>query len=344
MRIILDTRGSDNGAIEFVKGAILAIEELDVDIVLVGDEKELTSLISSEDPSGKFKKNINIVPATQTVEMNDDPLRSMKEKPDSSMTVAMKLLADGKGDALVSGGSTGALLTQATLILKRIKGIRRAALAPVTPTASGIALLIDSGANAECTSEYLYQFALMGSLYAERALGIKNPRVGLLNNGAEEHKGDDVHKEAYRLLCDAHEKGLINFIGNIEGRDGPLGHADVIVADGFSGNIYLKTMEGIGMFFARELKSMFLGSLKGKIAALLVKNEVGQFKKKIDYNNAGGAPLLGVRKPVIKAHGSANATAIYHCVIQAIDYIDSGMTIKISKSLEEGNDSDEQNI
>lgn len=341
MRIILDTMGSDNGALEFVKGAILATEELDVDILLVGNEEELSQLLKSEDPKGKYKKNVSIVNASQVVDMNDDPLRVMKEKPDSSMTVAMKALAEGRGDALVSGGSTGALLTQATLILKRIKGIRRAALAPVTPTASGISVLIDSGANAECTSEYLYQFALMGSFYAERALGIKAPRVGLLNNGAEEHKGDSVHQEAYKLLRAAGDKGIINFIGNIEGRDGPLGCADVIVADGFSGNIYLKTMEGIGMFFARELKSMFMSSIKGKLAALLVKKNIGGFKKKIDYNSAGGAPLLGVKKPVIKAHGSANSVAIYHCIIQAIDYVDSGMTIKISQSLAEGNDSDE---
>ncbi len=341
MRIILDTMGSDNGAREFVKGAVLATEELDVDIVLVGNEEELSQLLKREDPNGKYRKNISIVNASEVVHMNDDPLRVMKEKPDSSMTVAMKALAEGRGDALVSAGSTGALLTQATLILKRIKGIRRAALAPITPTASGVSVLIDSGANAECTPEYLYQFALLGSFYAERALGIKAPRVGLLNNGAEEHKGDSVHQEAYKLLRAAGDKGIINFIGNIEGRDGPMGSADVIVADGFSGNIYLKTMEGIGMFFARELKGMFMSSIKGKLAALLVKNNIGGFKKKIDYNSAGGAPLLGVRKPVIKAHGSANSVAIYHCIIQAIDYVDSGMTIKISQSLAEGNESDE---
>lgn len=341
MRIILDTMGSDNGAREFVKGAVLATEELDIDIVLVGNKEELSQLLKSEDPSGKYSKNISIVNASEVVDMNDDPLRVMKEKPDSSMTVAMKALAEGRGDALVSAGSTGALLTQATLILKRIKGIRRAALAPITPTATGISVLIDSGANAECTPEYLYQFALLGSFYAERALGIKTPRVGLLNNGAEEHKGDAVHQEAYKLLREAGDKGIINFVGNIEGRDGPMGSADVIVADGFSGNIYLKTMEGIGMFFARELKSMFMSSAKGKLAALLVKNNIGGFKKKIDYNSAGGAPLLGVRKPVIKAHGSANSVAIYHCIIQAIDYVDSGMTIKISQSLAEGNESDE---
>jgi len=341
MRIMLDTMGSDNGAAEFVKGAVLAAEELDVDIVLVGDEAELTNLLKKEDPKGKYKTAISIIPSTEVVRMNDDPLKVMKEKPDSSMTVALRALSEGKGDALISAGNTGALLTQATLIAKRIKGVRRAALAPVIPSAKGIAVLIDSGANAECTSEYLYQFALMGAFYAEHALGIKNPKVGLLNNGAEEHKGDAVHQEAYKLLRDAGERGKINFIGNIEGRDGPLGVADVIVADGFSGNVYLKTIEGVGMFFARELKAMFMSSLKGKIAGLLVKDSIAGFKEKIDYNDAGGAPLLGIKKPVIKAHGSSKAKSIYHCIIQAIDYIDSGMTIQLEQSLREGKETDE---
>ncbi len=341
MSIILDTMGSDNGSYEFVKGAVLAAEDLDVDLVLVGDEKELCAHLSNEDPQGKYRKNISVIHASQVVDMHDDPLKVMKEKPDSSMTVALRTLSDGKGDALVSAGNTGALLTQATLIVKRIRGIRRAALAPVIPSATGCAVLIDSGANAECTPEYLYQFALMGSYYAEHALGVKNPKVGLLNNGTEEHKGDEVHREANRALTEAGQRGEINYIGNIEGRDGPLGKADVIVADGFSGNVYLKTMEGVGMFFARELKNMFMASFKGKLAGLMVKKDISGFKKKIDYNDAGGAPLLGVKKPVIKAHGSSKAKSIYHCIIQAIDYIDSGMTIHLQRSLKGENATDE---
>lgn len=341
MRIILDAMGSDNGAAEFVKGALLAAKEIDADIVLVGDEAELSQLVNKEDPDGKYKKNISIIHASEVVGMHDDPLKSMKEKPESSMTVALKALRDGSGDALVSAGNTGALLTQATLIVKRIRGIRRAALAPVIPSAMGRTVLIDSGANAECTPEYLCQFALMGSFYSEHALGVKSPKVGLLNNGEEEHKGDAVHQEANRLLSEAHEKGIINYIGNIEGRDGPLGKVDVIVADGFSGNIYLKTMEGVGLFFAKELKKMFMSSLKGKIAGLMVKKSINGFKKKIDYNDAGGAPLLGVRKPVIKAHGSSKATSIYHCIIQAIEYSNSGLAEKLSQSIKEGSDADE---
>ena len=200
MRIILDTMGGDKGSAEFVKGALLAMEELDVDIVLVGDEKEISECLKKEDPDNRYTKNISVVNASEVVDMNDDPLRVMKEKPDASMTVALKLLSEGRGDALVSSGNTGALLTQATLIVKRIKGIRRAALAPVIPTAKGPALLIDSGANAECTTEYLYQFALMGSYYAKNAMGMKEPRVALLNNGVEEHKGDELRRETYKLL------------------------------------------------------------------------------------------------------------------------------------------------
>ena len=341
MRIILDAMGGDKGSAEFVKGALLAIEELDVDIVLVGDEKEISETLKTEDPKGQLSKNISVVHASETVGMNDDPLHVMKEKPDSSMTVALKLLADGKGDALISSGNTGALLTQATLIAKRIKGIRRAALAPVIPTATGAALLIDSGANAECTTEYLYQFALMGSYYAENAMGIKNPRVGLLNNGVEESKGDELRRETYKLLKEAHEKGLINFIGNIEGRSVPLGGADVIVADGFSGNVLLKTIEGTAAYFIKALKNIFMSSTKGKIAGLLVKDGMKEIKGKIDHNTAGGAPLLGIRKPVMKAHGSAGYRSVYSTIVQIIDYIDSGMTIKIGKSLGEGNEENE---
>lgn len=341
MRIILDAMGGDKGSGEFVKGALLAIEELDVEVVLVGDEKELSETVKKEDPKGQFVKNISVVHASETVDMNDDPLRVMKEKPDSSMTVALKLLADGKGDALISCGNTGALLTQATLIVKRIKGIRRAALAPVIPTATGAALLIDSGANAECTTEYLYQFALMGSFYAENAMGIKKPRVGLLNNGTEEHKGDELRRETYKLLKEAHEKGLINFIGNIEGRNVPLGDADVIVADGFSGNVLLKTIEGTAAYFIKALKNIFMSSTKGKIAGLLVKDGMKEIKSKIDHNTAGGAPLLGVKKPIMKAHGSSGYKSVYNTIVQIVDYIDSGMTIKIGKSLGEGNEENE---
>ncbi len=341
MKIILDTMGSDNGAVEFVKGAVLAAEACDAEFLLVGKEDVLLPLIRENDTNGKLNGRVSVINATEVVDMHDDPHKVMKEKPDSSMTVALKTLANDGGDALVSAGNTGALLTEATLIVKRIRGIRRAALAPITPTAEGNAILIDSGANAECTPEYLYQFALMGSFYAKHSMGISSPKVGLLNNGAEDHKGDEIHREAHKLLTDAHNKNEINFVGNIEGRDGPLGKVDVIVADGFSGNIYLKTMEGIGLFFTRELKAIFMSSLVGKLSGLLLKKAIGSFKKKVDYNNAGGAPLLGVRKPVIKAHGSAKAVAICNCILQAKQYAESGIVEEIGKSLKKEENSDE---
>lgn len=341
MKVILDTMGGDYGAVEFVKAAILAAKEIDGEFLLVGKEDILRPLISENDPDGKFSAKFTIVNASEVVEMHDDPLSVMKEKPDSSMTVGLKLLANGDGDILVSSGNTGALLTQATLIVKRIRGIRRAALAPVTPTATGNALLIDSGANAECTPEYLYQFALMGSFYAEKVMGIPSPKVGLLNNGEEEHKGDTLRKETYKVLLKAHNNGEINFVGNIEGRDGPLGKVDVIVTDGLSGNIYLKTMEGIGLYFARELKNVFYSSLIGKISGLLLKKSISGFRDKVDYNKSGGAPLLGVKKPVVKAHGTAKALSIYHCIMQAKLCHDAKVAELIAESIKKEEKSDE---
>ncbi len=333
MKVILDTMGSDNGAVEFVKAAYLAADKLDGEFILVGKEDVLLPLIKENDPEGKLSARISVMNASEVVEMHDDPLSVMKEKPDSSMKVALKLLADGDGDILVSAGNTGALLTQATLIVKRIRGIRRAALTPVTPTATGNAVLCDSGANVECTPEYLYQFALMGSFYAEKVMGIPSPKVGLLNNGTEDHKGTELHRATYKVLTDAHNRGEINFVGNIEGRDGPLGKVDVIVADGFSGNIYLKTMEGIGLYFARELKNVFYSSLIGKISGLLLKKSISGFRNKVDYNKAGGAPLLGVKKPIVKAHGSAKAEAICNCVLQAKLCYDAKVCDLIAESL-----------
>ncbi len=342
MRIILDTMGGDNGSREFIKGALCAIDELDVDIIFVGDEQEIKKHLGETEEAESYSRNISIINASEVVGMNDDPVSVMKQKPDASMTVALRALAEGKGDAVVSAGNTGALLTQATLIVKRIKGIRRAALCPMIPTAKRKALLIDSGANVECTPEYLLQFALLGSYYMENARKVKRPKVGLLNNGAEEHKGDTLHKEAYKLLAEAGDKGEINFIGNVEGRDVPLGKADVVVCDGFSGNVLLKTMEGVATLFSRELKNIFMVSKRAKFSALMVRKGINEFKKKMDYNEAGGAPLLGIRKPIIKIHGSSSSVSVFNAIKQSIDYIDSGLTIRLSKSLAEAEENGEQ--
>jgi glycerol-3-phosphate acyltransferase PlsX len=247
------------------------------------------------------------------------------------MTVALRALANGEGDALVSAGSTGALLIQSTLIAKRIKGIRRAALSPLLPTENGKALLIDCGANAECTPEYLLQFAYMGAYYMENVFNVKNPRVGLLNIGTEPHKGDKLRQAAFELLSGTGER--INFIGNIESRDVLYGAADVIVTDGFTGNILLKAIEGAGLYFARELKGIFMKSVLTKLSALMVSGGIRGFKRKFDYNETGGAPLLGISKPVIKAHGSANAVAFKNAIGQAYEFVNTGIIGKIEKDI-----------
>ena len=281
MKIIVDAMGGDNAPASNVKGALAAVREQGVEVVLVGRGEEILRVLEemgeSELPAG-----LEIAHASEVVEICDNPATAFREKKDSSLTVGLGLLKDGRGDAFVSAGSTGALLSAATLLVKRVRGIRRAAMAPVIPTAKGGAVLIDCGATAECTPEYLLQFAFMGSYYAERILGRPEPRVGLLNIGAEPSKGMDLQREANSLLQKAGEQGRINFTGNVEPREAVYGEVDVIVADGYSGNIFLKTMEGVGGFLARELKAMFKKSMVTKLGALCVKDGLMSFKKLMD--------------------------------------------------------------
>ena len=277
---------------------------------------------------------VEIKDAKEVVEIADDPAMAFKQKPDSSLTVGLNLLKDGVGDAFVSAGSTGALLSGATLVVKRIRGIRRAAMGPQIPTAGGRAVLCDCGANAECTPEYLLQFAYLGSYYAQRVMGIEKPRVGLLNIGAEEEKGDTLRHETYALLKEAGEAGRIHFIGNVEANEAMMGTADVIVTDGFTGNVMLKTMEGVGKFLLKSLKEMFLSSTKTKLAAGLVKGDLGQMKKLLDPSEVGGTPFLGIQKPVIKAHGGSNARAIENAVLRAKEYAESGFIADIQANIE----------
>ncbi len=316
MKIIVDVMGGDNAPLAPVEGALRARKELGVEIVLTGQPDQIQA---SLDKLGQktLPQGVEIAPASQVILMEDNPARAFKEKPDSSMTVGLKLLKEGKGDAFVSAGSTGALLSGATLIVKRIRGIRRAALAPVVPNATGNMVLIDCGATAECTPEYLLQFAYMGSYYAQRFLGIERPRVGLLNIGTEPSKGMELQKEAHALLTQAHEAGRIRFIGNIEGREAISQGVDVLVTDGFTGNIFLKTMEGAASLFTRSLKDMLLGSAKTKLAALLLKEKLAAFKKRFDANEVGGTALLGISQPVVKAHGSSNGYAFFNAIRQA---------------------------
>ena len=333
MKIIVDAMGGDFAPRSAVEGALLACRELGSEVVLVGRSEDILAALR-DCGEEKLPPNMEIRHATEVIEICDDPATAFKQKKDSSMTVGLNMLKDGEGDAFVSAGSTGALLSAATLLVKRVRGIRRAAMAPVIPTAGGKAVLIDCGANAECTVEYLLQFAFMGSYYASNALKIPDPRVGLLNIGAEASKGDELRRETYQKLKEAHEAGQINFIGNIESKEAMLGGADVIVADGFSGNVMLKCIEGVGSFMGKEVKKMFMSGLSGKLAALLMRKKLKAFKALLDPNQIGGTPFLGISAPVIKAHGSSNAEAIKNAIRQAETFARSGMIADIEEHID----------
>ena len=333
MKIIVDAMGGDNAPQAPVMGAIQASKEYGVSVALVGRGEEILKVL--EDNGVKdLPAGVEIVHASEVVEMCDNPATAFREKKDSSLTVGLNMLKNGDGDAFVSAGSTGALLAGATLLVKRIKGIRRAALAPVVPTGNGGAVLIDCGANAECPPEYLLQFAYMGSYYAERVLNRPEPKVGLLNIGAEPSKGTTLQTTVYPMLEAAGKEGRINFVGNVEARDAVEGAVDVIVCDGYSGNIFLKTMEGTGLYLNRELKSIFKKSILTKLAAVLVADGLKNLKKLMNSNEVGGTALLGISKPVIKAHGSSNDYAIKNAIRQAKQYISSGIIDSITENIQ----------
>ena len=333
MKIIIDAMGGDNAPLEIVKGALAGQKRWGVDVALTGDT---VAILKALEGCGvkELPKGMEIAHTTETVEMCDDPATVFRRKKDSSMGVALQMLRDGKGDAVVSAGSTGALLTGATLITKRVRGIRRAAMAPVIPTTTGRAVLIDCGANAECTPEYLVQFAYLGSFYAKRVLGLDNPRVGLLNIGAEDSKGTELQKETLRWLRQAGEEGHLNFIGNIEAKEAIKGGCDVIVTDGFSGNIMLKSLEGTGSLAGSAIKSIFKKNLLTRLAALLVMPGLNSFKAMMDPNKVGGTAFIGISKPVIKAHGSSNAEAIENAMGQAKQFAESGLIADIEANVE----------
>ena len=334
MKIVVDAMGGDNAPLEIVKGALMAARDFQTEITLVGRGEDILRSLE-ELGEGNLPGNVEIANATQVVEMEDDPATVTKVKSDSSMTVGLKLLHDGKADAMVSAGSTGALLSGATLVVKRIRGIRRACLAPMLPTpANGGTLMVDVGANAECTPEYLLQFAFMGSFFVKSAKGVEDPKVGLLNIGAEETKGNPLYKEAHQLLKRASEEGRINFIGNVEAREVMNGVCDVLVADGFTGNVLLKSIEGMGIFFMGALKDMFTKSFLSKMAYLVLKKDLKGLKKLVSSEEVGGTALLGIQRPVIKAHGSSNAYAIRSAIRQAIKAAESGTAALISENIE----------
>lgn len=327
MKILIDAFGGDNAPLEIVKGSVMAASEYDVEIILCGDENILKKIIEEQNI---LDRRISILHAPQVINMDDDPQLILKEKSDSSMSAGLRALAKGEADAFVTAGSTGAVLVGASLIVKRIRGIKRAALATLMPTTASPCMLIDCGANVECRPEFLNQFALMGSIYMNKIQGIDSPRVALLNNGTEKNKGTPFQIESHELMEKAEN---YNFIGNVEGRDIPLGGCDVAVADGFSGNIVLKTYEGVGLAFMGQVKEVFTGKKRGLLAALLVKRELYDMKKRLDYSEYGGAPLLGISKPVIKAHGSSKAKAIKNAVRQAVNVVDMQVIPTIIQAL-----------
>ena len=334
MKIILDAMGGDNAPQAPVLGAIQAAKDFGAEITLVGRGEEILKVLRSNNIE-TLPQGVEIANADDVVDMHDDPAKVIKQRTNSSMVVGLKMLSDGQGDAFISAGSTGALLTGATLLVKRVKGIRRAAMGPAMPNkAGGKTVILDCGANAECTPEFLLQFGLVGSLFAKKSLGVENPKVGLLNIGTEDSKGTPLQKEAYALLTGAAEKGLINFVGNVEARDVPLGAVDVVVCDGFSGNVLLKSIEGTAMFMGSLMKhKIFKRSFFSKIGYLLCKPGVDEVMSMMDYREVGGTQFLGIRQPVIKAHGSSDARAFRNAVRQAMDAAKNNISEELEQNL-----------
>ena len=333
MKIILDAMGGDLAPEAPVLGAVEAARAYGTQITLVGRGEAILEVMRQHGIAD-LPNGVDIANADDVVDMHDDPGSVIHKRKNSSMVVGLKMLADGQGDAFVSAGSTGALLTGATLLVKRVKGIRRAAMGPAMPNkAGGKTVILDCGANAECTPEFLLQFGLVGSAYAKYTLGVENPRVGLLNIGTEDSKGTALQKAAYALLTDAGEKGLINFVGNVEARSVPLGEVDVVVCDGFSGNVMIKTIEGTAMFMGSLLKRMFKKNLGSKIGYLLCKSGVSDMMKLMDSREIGGTQFLGIKKPVIKAHGNSDRLAFRNAVNQAMIAAKSNFTEQLEQNL-----------
>ena len=333
MKIAIDAFGGDNAPLEIIKGAILARDEKkfkDLNLVLVGNEFKILACAKENnlDISG-----IEIHHAHTQIAMKDDPNVVVKDKKDSSMAVGLKLLASGDVQAFLSAGNTGAIVIGSTFLAKRVRGIERAALATMLPTKRTPVMVLDVGANIECKPQMLLQFGLMASVYMQEVEGRKNPKIGLLNIGSEDSKGGSLQVETYKLLSNS----KLNFVGNVEAREVPLGEVDIIVADGFSGNIVLKLTEGLGLTLLGMVKDVFMANIFTKIASLVLKKNLLKMKKQVDYTEAGGAPLMGISKPVIKAHGSSNAKAIKNAIYQAVRYEKSGAINLISKMMKAEN-------
>lgn len=322
MKIIIDAMGGDHAPEEIVKGAIAALSEYNMKIVLVGDENRIKSLLSQEKAD---MERVEVIHATEIITNDDHPAQAIRKKKDSSMVIGMRMLKEGEGDAFISAGNTGALLAGGLFVVGRIRGVDRPALAPIIPGKNKPFLLMDSGANAECKPKNILQFAVMGEVYMKKVLNRESPSIGLVNIGAEEEKGTEFVKECFKLL-----KGSgLSFKGNVEGRDIPDGNIDVVVCDGFTGNIVLKVFEGVAQTIFDTLKEEIMSSTRSKIGGLLLKPVFRSFKKKFDYTEHGGAILLGVNAPVIKAHGSSNAKAVKNAIRQAVLCIEGGVVESI---------------
>ncbi len=325
MNILIDAFGGDNAPLEVIRGGAQAVQELGVTVTLVGDEQKIRACAEENSLS---LEDMEILHAPAVFDIHEEPTSLLKQHADTSMAVGMQALHDGRGDAFVCAGSTGALLVGATFLVKRIPGIKRAAVAPVLPTETTPFLLIDGGANNDCRPEMLVQFAIMGSAYMQNVMQVEKPRVALLNVGAEETKGRELELESYVQLSQA----PVNFIGNIEARELPAGAADVVVTDGFTGNVALKLYEGMGKFMAHQMKGNLFAGFTGKLAAMLILPKIRALTKKMDYKAVGGAVMLGVQKPVIKAHGSSDGTAFFNAIRQARDCVAGNVVQTIAEN------------
>ena len=336
MKILLDAMGGDNAPDANIKGAVQAINKVKAEVVLIGKEEVIRSKIKEfygkelEEISDRLK----IKNASETIEMEDQPTVAIRHKKDSSMVVGFKMLKEGEGDVFISAGNSGALLTGATLIVGRIKGIDRPALAGILPAYKSQLLLIDAGSNTNCKPINLLQFAQMSSIYLKNTYGIEKPAIGLLNIGTEETKGNDLVKESYALLKENSEKLDINFVGNVEGRDAFSGKIDAIVTDGFTGNVFLKTTEGLGKFVKRTLTESLTHNLLSKILAIPALPSIKKFSKTMDYKSYGGALFLGVKKPVVKAHGSSDELLFQYTIIQAEKFVENKAVKKMIEQFE----------
>ena len=338
MKILLDAMGGDNAPEATIKGAVKAIKELSSEIVLIGNEEKINQKIKElygKDSIKEISERISIHNATEEITMEDIPTQAIKHKKDSSMVVGFRMLKEGEGDVFVSAGNSGALLTGATLLVGRIKGVDRPAMAPMLPSYKKGVMLVDAGANTNCKPINLLQFAQMANVYLQKIYNIEKPAIGLLNIGTEETKGNDLVKESYQLLKQEAEEHGINFVGNIEGRDAFTGKIDAVITDGFTGNVFLKTVEGLGKLVKRSLTESLKKNLWSIICALPAMPAIKRFGKTMDYKEYGGALFLGVQKPVVKAHGSSDEKLFYYTLKQAENFAQSGTVDIIKKEFEQ---------